>query len=262
MLVLRTVTLLSHKLEPVVNDLKNVFDLEVGYVDESEVMSKQFGLINNMLPVGSQFIEVMEPLREKTAGNKFLRQRGEGGYMFVTQTDDPKLQDGMISRADKMGVRVAFDHRLTTEELTSRHVQFHPADTGGSFYQIDYESVNELEGHFTAAGGRDWMKSVRTDLATAITAVEVQAIDVDKVAGIWSKLIGIPFKQNGQGHREISLDRAAIRFVEASDGRSDGLSAMDLSVKDPDKIIDNAKNRNVSVNGSQIIIGGIKINLV
>ena len=82
---LRQIALVAAKLQPVLDDLRSVFGLEVCHVDPGVGV---FGLENSLLPVGNQFIEVVAPVEEKTAGGRYLERRGgDGGYMFITQKD-------------------------------------------------------------------------------------------------------------------------------------------------------------------------------
>ena len=64
---LRQIALVAHKLAPVAQDMHDVFGLEVGYRDPGV---KTFGLENAIFPVGNQFIEVVAPIRENTAGGR------------------------------------------------------------------------------------------------------------------------------------------------------------------------------------------------
>ena len=82
---LRQVAFVAQKLEPVLDDLREIFDLNVCYVDPEVA---EFGLENSLLPVGTNFIEVVAPIRPGTAGGRYLERRnGDGGYMVITQAD-------------------------------------------------------------------------------------------------------------------------------------------------------------------------------
>ena len=73
---LRQIALVAHKLAPIAKDMHDVFDLEVGFRDPGV---KTFGLENALFPVGNQFIEVVSPIQENTAGGRYLdRRRGDG----------------------------------------------------------------------------------------------------------------------------------------------------------------------------------------
>jgi len=72
---LRQIALVAHKLAPIAQDMHDVFGLEVGFRDPGV---KAFGLENALFPVGNQFIEVVSPIQENTAGGRYLdRRRGE-----------------------------------------------------------------------------------------------------------------------------------------------------------------------------------------
>src|SRR2546421_11609654 len=103
-LKLRQIALVAHKLPPIVDQMREVLGLEVGYRDPGV---KVFGLENAIFPVGNQFIEVVSPIREGTAGGRYLDRRdGDGGYMVILQCDDhaPRKR-----RAAELGLRKALE---------------------------------------------------------------------------------------------------------------------------------------------------------
>ena len=65
------------------------------------------------------------------------------------------------------------------------------------------------------------------EAVTAITAIDLQADDPQALAQRWSRAIDRPVR-NGV----IELDDAELRFVQATDGRGDGLSAAELRAAD------------------------------
>jgi hypothetical protein len=82
---LRQIALIAHKVAPTAQDMPDVFGLEVGFRDPGV---KTLGLENTIFPMGNQFIEVVAPIRENTAGGRYLDRRGgDGGYMIVCQYD-------------------------------------------------------------------------------------------------------------------------------------------------------------------------------
>lgn len=82
----RQIALIARELAPVVDDIREVFGLEVAYRDPQVAA---FGLENTVFPVGNQFLEVVAPTREGTAGGRYLdRRNGDGGYMVICQCDD------------------------------------------------------------------------------------------------------------------------------------------------------------------------------
>ncbi len=80
---LRQIALVAHKLAPVEEALVDILGIEVCFRDPG---IDHFGLENALLPIGNQLLEVVAPIREDTAGGRYLERRGgDGGYMVITQ---------------------------------------------------------------------------------------------------------------------------------------------------------------------------------
>jgi hypothetical protein len=218
MLRLRQIAIVAHDLDAVVGTLQSVLGLDVAFNDPAVAT---FGLHNAVLPVGEQFIEVVSPMRDDTAGGRYLSRRsGDGGYMVIMQTDD---HAGRRARAAGLGIRIAMQHDGPEYHIT----QLHPADTGGSFLEIDEQIGGEdLDGPWEPAGP-DWQRARRVEVVTGFAAAELQSPDPQRLAARWSDILRRPAKQVG-GLAQIELDNATLRFVEATDGRGEGLGGIDL----------------------------------
>jgi hypothetical protein len=212
---LRQVALVAHDLEAVVGDLHDTFGLEVAFRDPGVAT---FGLHNAVLPVGNQFIEVVSPTRDGTAGGRQLeRLGGDGGYMVICHTDD---HPAVRQRVHDLGVRTAID----VEDHGYRIMQLHPSDTGGSFLEIDFQpGGDDPEGPWAPAGS-DWQDARRTDVVSGITAVDVQTRDPGKTGARWAEITGLPLDGD-----TIALDNATVTFVE---GAVESLVAVTLSATD------------------------------
>ena len=157
---LRQVALVARNLQEVLDDLNATFGLEVAYRDPGVAT---FGLQNAVLPVGTQFIEVVSPVQENTAAGRQLDRRGgDGGYMVITHTDD----DAPVrQRVDELGIRTPI-----RSQGESYHVmQLHPRDTGGSFFEIDWQKGGEDPFGPWEPAGPDWQKARRTEIVDGIT---------------------------------------------------------------------------------------------
>ena len=198
MIRLRQVALVAHDLDAVVADLGRVLGLEVAFNDPGVAM---FGLRNAVLPVGTQFIEVVSPVAEGTAaGRQLERLGGDGGYMVISHTDD---QAPFRERAAALGIRTAFE----ADDHGYQIWQLHPGDTGGSFLEIDFQpGGDDPHGPWTPAGP-DWQRAVRTDIVSVITAVELAVPDPDKTSTRWREILGQPH-----------FDNAEIRWSEGTGG--------------------------------------------
>ncbi|HZP46062.1 MAG TPA: hypothetical protein VFB15_10470 [Candidatus Binataceae bacterium] len=253
---LRQICLVAEQLRPVLDDFKAIFGLEVCFVDKGV---KVFGLENSLMPVGNNFIEVVAPIQENTAAGRYLKRRnGDGGYMVICQCDSHETQLARKAQAAKMNIRLALEH----ESPTFHVMQLHPADTGGAFFEIDWDAKGEPEGHWEPAGGSAWPSARRTDCISNYLAVELQAADPRGLAERWSAIAGIPLRHDHRGRTELPLDNAAIRFVEATDGRGEGLGGIDVVAVNRSRILSAAAERGRKLNDNQVNICGVRFNLV
>jgi hypothetical protein len=196
---LRQVALVARELAPVVDELQRRFGLEVAYRDPAVAV---FGLENAVLPVGQELLEVVAPTREGTAAGRYLDRRGgDAGYMVICQTDDhpPRRR-----RVGALGIRTVLDHSEPGHEI----MQLHPADTGGSFLEIDW-----AEGATWPPAGDDWERAVRTDVVSGIRAVTVQAPDGAALAARWSEITEIDLDGS-----TLPLSGGEIRFASGDEG--------------------------------------------
>ncbi|MBW2416246.1 MAG: VOC family protein, partial [Deltaproteobacteria bacterium] len=230
---LRQIALVAGELAPAVDDLQDILGLEVCFRDPGVA---HFGLENALLPVGDQFIEVVAPTQEGTAGGRYLERRsGDGGYMVITQCDDhaPRRR-----RVEALGVRLAHQFEMMGR---FKNMQMHPKDTGGSFFEIDEQlgvGAYDRDGPWEPAGGAGWKSAQRTGRVRGIAAAELQVADPAGVAARWAEIAEVPVTRDAAGNPQVELENAAVRFVPCSDGRPDGLGGLDLHVADRDAILE------------------------
>ena len=99
---LRQICLVAEKLAPVVDDLTSILGIKSCYVDPGV---GAFGLENNLMPIGKNFLEVVAPTQANTAGGRYLERRGgDGGYMVITQIDTLSEHQRLRQRALDTGV--------------------------------------------------------------------------------------------------------------------------------------------------------------
>jgi hypothetical protein len=158
---------------------------------------------------------VVSPTREGTAGGRQLqRLGGDGGYMVICHTDDHAPQR---ARVDELGVRVAFEH----DDHGYRIMQLHPADTGGSFLEIDFQPGGDDPRGPWMPAGPDWHRAIRTDVVDGISGVTVQSVDPVRTAARWAAILGTEVVDG-----TVTLDNAVVRFV---DGPVDSLVAVTVT---------------------------------
>ena len=85
---LRQICLVAKDLNPVIDDLTEVLGINRCFIDPGV---RTFGLENTLMCVGRNFLEVVAPVEEGTAGGRYLNRRGgDGGYMVICQAGNKK----------------------------------------------------------------------------------------------------------------------------------------------------------------------------
>ena len=240
---LRQICLVARELKPVEEHLNEVLGINVCFRDPGVGF---FGLENALFPIGNQLLEVVAPVKEDTAGGRYLDRRGgDGGYMVITQCDDHAPRR---SRVEELGIRIA--HQFDNEHFLN--MQLHPKDTGATFFEIDEqlgEGANDIDGPWGPAGP-DWQRAKNTDRVDGILAAELQCDDPEAVAKKWSDIAEIPLVEE----LNLELDNASLRFIPCSDGRPEGLGGLDLSAPGKLEILQTADSLGLQTGNSQVQI--------
>jgi hypothetical protein len=248
MLKIRQIALVARHDLVAAQEFIDVLGLAIAFHDPG---IKNIGLHNTLMPIGTQLLEIVAPITEGTTAERYLlRRKGAGGYMVITQTDDHPPRR---ARVEDLGIRIVgqFDEEGFT------NMQLHPADTGGSFLEIDQQAGGEDPMGPWSPAGKDWQQAIRTDLVSAITAAEMQCEDPEKVATRWSEIIEID-RADVDGVPSIPLDNATLRFVPIADGRPEGLAGIDLACSNPEAVRDNAARRKLPVADDHVVLVGMR----
>lgn len=250
---LRQLALITGDLEATLAPLMDVFGLAVGFRDPH--IFDHFGLTNALLPVGEQFIEIVAVAKDGTQGERYLKRRGAGGYMVILQADP---HAPFRARVDDLNVRV-----ITERASEAYHfVQLHPRDTGGPMLEVDWHAGGDTpDNPWTHAAGTDWRQGVRTDRVSAIAAAEIQSADPEALSARWSAILDRPAART-EGAFRIDLDGSALSFVEARDGRGEGLGGMALKARDRQAVLAAAEARGVPRTGDALHLAGVRFTLV
>ena len=251
---LRQICLVAAELAPVRRQLMDVFSINPCFVDEGVA---KFGLENVLLPVGSQFLEVVAPIQDDTAAGRYLARRGgDAGYMVICQVPTPAEQDACRQRAADNGVRVAWE----SDRGSYRLMQLHPRDMGAAFFEVDWDDRAELTGHWEPAGGSGWTEAVATDVVDAITGVELQGPDPVALAEHWGHVADSSVELR-DGVPTVRLANADLRFVEATDGRGPGLGGVVVRATDPDRLLAQAETHECRTADGQISVCGTRFTI-
>lgn len=252
---LRQICLVAETLKPAIDELTSVLGLKVCHVDPAV---GKWGLENALLPVGTDFLEVVAPVTKGTsAGRHLARRGGDGGYMVICQVPSRAQQETVRARAADNAVRVAFE----ADRESWRIMQLHPGDMRGAYLEVDWDERADMQGNWMPAGGTGWETSVATGLVERIAGVELQGPDPAALAAHWGAVCGIePIKMDGTP--VVSLTNADLRFVADQDGRGPGLGGIDVVATDREQLHETARNQGCLEPDGQIILCGTRINII
>ncbi len=253
---LRQIAVVTSDLLNTALDIQTVLGVEACHTDPGVGV---FGLKNTLWPIGNQFLECVTPTTTNTAGGRYIERRGgDTGYMVINQVDDVASR---IAHVEELGVRIA--NHMNYDKGGFEGIQLHPADTGGSFFEMDQMKVDgaeDLDGPWWPAGS-SWADFSRTERVRSICAAELQAVDPERLSTRWAQIAQLELQSDPEGNPTIEFDNASIRFVEAKDGRGDGLGGIDVECVDRDAILAGAEQRGCGVNEEQVLLGGLRVYL-
>jgi hypothetical protein len=253
-LQLRQICLVANELAPVIDDLTSILGVNSAYIDEGV---GQFGLENKLLAIGRNFLEVVAPIEENTAGGRYLDRRGgDGGYMVITQADSGETYDAMRQRAEDNNVRVAWKSERENWNLT----QFHPRDMVAAFLEVECGAANDFNGNWMPVGFTGWEDKVKQDVTVNFIGAELQSDNPLELATLWGNVIGTPCERDGDQFT-VELNNVTLRFVTETDGRGPGLGGLDISVANRDAVLAEARNRGCYVSDDQVLICGTRFYL-
>lgn len=216
---LRQPVIATRQRDAVVSALQDLFDLGVSHRVEDAPSHAEFGLRAAHLPVGEQFIEVVEPLREDVPVARHLaRLGGDGGYMVILHV--PSL-DAAARRVREAGARIIWEGGDAV-----RAIHLHPRDTGGTLLSL----ATDMLGDEWAQAGMGWRAHVRTTKVSGIARADIACRDPDDCALLWSSLLGV--ERSGGDGLTLQLGEGALRFVPAI-GQPHGPSGLTLTATTP-----------------------------
>jgi hypothetical protein len=250
---LRQIALVAHDLEQAASDLTEVLGLSVGFRDPAVA---KYGLVNVVMPVGDTFLEVVSPAQAGTTAGRLLEKRGgDGGYMVILQVLDIHAAR---ARPAALGVRVVSEYSRP-DGVYMTHL--HPRDVGGAILSIDAMEPPER----WEWGGPDWKAHVRTQDCLSISGVTVQAETHEaagKMASRWAEVLGVPAEAVPGGFVQRLSQGGTIRFEAATDGRGEGVSTIELTVRDPQRILARAQARGCVDAQGRLMLCGTRVDLV
>jgi hypothetical protein len=212
---LRQAVLVAEEIEPVALELQAALGLRDPFRDPGVAA---FGLTNVVFSLGDCFLEVVSPAQPDTAAGRYLaRHGGDNGYMVMFDLED---LEGARARAQRCGVRAVW--QIDLPDISGTHL--HPADMQGAIVSID---GSRPYGSWRW-GGPEWTGGVGHGASGRLCGVTVAVADPEAVAARWAQVLGVPAPANG--HAEMRLEDAHVRFAPVSGARAEGLVEIVLAL--------------------------------
>ena len=248
---LRQVCLVAEKLAPTIETLAALLDSEICYRDPGISF---FGLENALLPLGTDFLEVVAPIEADTAASRHLARRGEGGYMLLLQ-----CEDGVATREHALaqGARAVWQN----DENGIHATHFHPRSLPGAIVSLD--SMEEPPGA-TGPGrrwdwaGPDWRTHLRANGILGLAGARIAAPEPAALAERWSAVLDLPV--GSEPSPGIGLENGALVFG-ASSADDPIFCEFSLAHSDPDAVFARAAELGLEQSGSAVDVAGIRIDL-
>ena len=240
---IRQIVMVSGLRDPIVNDLCELFNFEVAFNDPGVA---HFGLENAVIPIGTDFLEVVSPVEENTTAGRYLNKRGgDGGYMIIIQVD--KFEDSQ-KLVNEYNIKTVWE----TDLPKAKAMHLHPKQMGGAILSLDWMEPKES----WKWAGPNWEKNISGPIK-GIDGVEIQSDDPELMLNTWLRVLGDVERDH---ENKILLDNTWIKFSQATDGRGPGISAFSLKAESSNEIIERAQNLGFMVE-DKITIGGVKFYL-
>ena len=240
---IRQIVMVSGLRDPIVNDLCELFNFEVAFNDPGVA---HFGLENAVIPIGTDFLEVVSPVEENTTAGRYLNKRGgDGGYMIIIQVD--KFEDSQ-KLVNEYNIKTVWE----TDLPKAKAMHLHPKQMGGAILSLDWMEPKES----WKWAGPNWEKNISGPIK-GIDGVEIQSDDPELMLNTWLRVLGDVERDH---ENKILLDNTWIKFSQATNGRGPGISAFSLKAENSNEIIERAQNLGFMVD-DKITIGGVKFYL-
>jgi hypothetical protein len=252
---LRQIAFATHDLGAAAAQLAAVFQLPPGYNDPGII---HYGLRNVVLPVGGDFLEIVEPVEAEASAARYLARRGgDSGYMVILQAADAHAH-----RERTRGLGASIVDVLDRREHVATH--FHPREFGGVLVSID-----------AAPGAANWRDPGSSwhpagpdrlgadgGLVHGIAAVDIASADPAATAAQWGRMLDAEPQARDNRWRIDLLHQAAIRFVHAAAGAPAGIAGLTLFADDADRILRRAHQAKVPVAGDSVMICNVPVHVI
>ena len=246
---LRQVCLVAEKFEATVEVLAELLATEVCFRDPGIVF---FGLENALLPLGSDFLEVVAPVREDAAASRHLARRGAGGYMLLFQ-----CADGLAAREHALAQGAQTVWQTDEKGICATH--FHPRSLPGAIVSVD--SMEDGDDFLRPDSrwdwaGPDWKSCRRDNGIVALAGAVIESPEPRILSERWSAVLDRP--PASEDPQRIPMDGSEMYFRQASDG-DPIFSEFLLTHSEPQGVFERAMSLGLEVSEAGVDVAGIRI---
>ena len=241
---IRQLVMAAKERDQLASQICEVFDLEIAFYDPGII---HFGLENVLIPVGNTFIEIVSPIEENTAAERFINKRsGDGGYMVIIEVDDFVREKNRISENK---IEIVWEADRKENGVHAQAIHLNPKQVGGAIVSLDQMKPRTA----WLWAGHEWERHINRVSSNRLVGVHIQSSDPKVLMSKWEKALG---KKGGSDNLTISLNESYIKFTEELDERGEGINAFEISVKNKEDVLEKAKDLNLLEN-ENICIGGV-----
>lgn len=207
---------------------------------------------NAMLPVGQNYIELLQPTSQQGPLSGFIRERGEGMYHLSWVVDDVEKE---VQSLRSKGAQVAVTPPRTN--LPCQRGWIHPRSTMGLLIELVDEKLLAHLGHLPKEGPQPG------SLVLAMTHVHHVVRSIDKALAMYDRLWGLKAikrtstPRQGVNNAIVRVGKNYVELLEPTDPlgavarhiekRGEGLRSFCLTVADFDAAVKSLRARGVEV---------------
>ena len=173
---IRQVAAVVPDLEPVIERLHALFAIDPSQGHERG----EFGLTNAVLPIGGEFLELLQPIRDDVSAARYLQKRGPGFYMIIFESEE-----GLRAQREAEAADIPVVWVTNTDLMISVH--YHPKSTGDCLISVD---TSKLDGDWPAAGP-EWKDHINSSIVTGIHVFRIAGPDAARMEAPFQRLFGM-----------------------------------------------------------------------
>ena len=246
---LRQLVIATREIGPLADSICDLFELRRTFSDPELIV---FGLENVLIPLGDTFLELVTPVKENTAAERFLNKRdGDGGYMVIVDSLD---LDKERKRLETVELDIVWHENRKTDGIHGQSLHLHPKQVGGAILSID----NMKPASSWLWAGREWEKDINKSLVSHFSGVNICSPDPDNLLSNWERALGRKRSADGTS---IDLSGTSINFVMNTQSQSEHVSAFQIHTAKRLDLENRAASRGFLINNN-IHLGGVDFLLV